>query len=49
MTPSCCSPSGAVVAAAIQLLSGPERGGTVAVVLADSGLKYLSTDLWPEA
>lgn len=40
--------SGAVVAAALELLRGPERGGTVAVVLADSGLKYLSTDLWPE-
>lgn len=41
--------SGAVVAAALELLRGPERGGTIAVVLADSGLKYLSTDLWPEA
>lgn len=40
--------SGAVVAAALQLLRGPHAGGTVAVVLADSGLKYLSTDLWPE-
>lgn len=40
--------SGAVVAAAAQLLVGPERGGTVVVVLADSGLKYLSTDLWPD-
>jgi cysteine synthase A len=39
--------SGAVVAAALQLLRGPHAGGTVAVVLADSGLKYLSTDLWP--
>jgi cysteine synthase A len=39
--------SGAVVAAALQLLGGTHRGGTVAVVLADSGLKYLSTDLWP--
>jgi len=40
--------SGAVVAAALQLLRGDHAGGTVAVVLADSGLKYLSTDLWPE-
>ena len=40
--------SGAVVAAALQLLSGRHRGGSIAVVLADSGLKYLSTDLWPE-
>jgi cysteine synthase A len=39
--------SGAVVAAALGLLDGRHRGGTVAVVLADSGLKYLSTDLWP--
>jgi cysteine synthase len=38
--------SGAVVAAALGLLEGPHAGGTVAVVLADSGLKYLSTDLW---
>lgn len=40
--------SGAVVAAAVQLLTGAHAGGTVAVVLADSGLKYLSTDLWPD-
>ena len=40
--------SGAVVAAAVRLLSGKHEGGTVAVLLADSGLKYLSTDLWPE-
>jgi cysteine synthase A len=39
--------SGAVVAAALRLISDAHRGGTVAVVLADSGLKYLSTDLWP--
>jgi cysteine synthase A len=24
----------------------PHAGGSVAVILADSGLKYLSTDLW---
>jgi cysteine synthase A len=39
--------SGAVVAAALALLEGPHAGETVAVVLADSGLKYLTTDLWP--
>ena len=38
--------SGANVAAALQLLRGPCRGKTVAVLLSDSGLKYLSTDLW---
>lgn len=38
--------SGAVVAAALQLLKTVHRGQTIAVVLADSGLKYLSTDLW---
>jgi cysteine synthase A len=39
--------SGAVVSAAVNLLQTEHGGGTVAVVLADSGLKYLSTDLWP--
>ncbi|MBW7995127.1 MAG: hypothetical protein FVQ81_00865 [Candidatus Glassbacteria bacterium] len=39
--------SGANVAAAAKLLEGPCRGRTVAVMLCDSGLKYLSTDLWP--
>lgn len=39
--------SGANVAAAVRLLEGPEQGGVVAVVICDSGLKYLSTDLWP--
>ena len=38
--------AGANLAAAIQLLSGVEQGGTVAIVMCDSGLKYLSTDLW---
>jgi cysteine synthase A len=38
--------SGAVVAAALALLEKDHAGGTVVVVLADSGLKYLSTDLW---
>ena len=40
--------SGAVIAAALSLLSGDRAGGSIAVVLADSGLKYLSTDLWPD-
>jgi len=38
--------SGANVAAALQLLNGKCRGGTIVVLLCDSGLKYLSTDLW---
>jgi cysteine synthase len=38
--------SGANVAAALQLLQGQEAGGTIGVVICDSGLKYLSTDLW---
>lgn len=38
--------AGANVAAALRLLEGPERGGCVGVVICDSGLKYLSTDLW---
>ena len=38
--------SGANVAAAIQLLEKDHRGKTIAVLLPDSGLKYLSTDLW---
>jgi cysteine synthase A len=39
--------SGANVAAAAQLLQGAYRGKTVFVMMCDSGLKYLSTDLWP--
>jgi cysteine synthase A len=39
--------SGANVAAAVQLLRGDFRGRTIAVLMCDSGLKYLSTDLWP--
>ena len=39
--------SGANLAAALDLLSGPERGNTVATIICDSGLKYLSTDLFP--
>ncbi|QGY00064.1 cysteine synthase family protein [Roseovarius faecimaris] len=38
--------AGANLAAAIRLLQGPEKGGAVAFVVCDSGLKYLSTDLW---
>lgn len=38
--------SGANLAAAVRLLKGPEKGGCVAFVVCDSGLKYLSTDLW---
>jgi cysteine synthase A len=38
--------SGANVAAALQLLRGEMTGKTVAVMMCDSGLKYLSTDLW---
>ena len=39
--------SGANVAAAIQLLETTRKGKSIAVLLPDSGLKYLSTDLWP--
>ena len=38
--------AGANVAAALQLLEGALEGKTVVVLLNDSGLKYLSTDLW---
>ena len=38
--------SGANVAAALQLLAGEMAGKTIAVMICDSGLKYLSTDLW---
>ena len=43
----CGFSSGANVAAALDLLSGPCQGGTIVTILNDSGLKYLSTDLWP--
>lgn len=39
--------SGANVAAAWQLLQGEARGQTIVTLACDSGLKYLSTDLWP--
>ena len=44
----CGFSSGANAAAALQLLAGEMRGKTVAILICDSGLKYLSTDLWPE-
>ena len=39
--------SGANVAAALHLLRHSCRGRTVVTTICDSGLKYLSTDLWP--
>jgi cysteine synthase A len=38
--------SGANVAAAMTLLDGSFKGKTAVVLICDSGLKYLSTDLW---
>jgi cysteine synthase A len=38
--------SGANVAAALELIRGPHRGERVVTSICDSGLKYLSTDLW---
>ena len=38
--------SGANLAAALQLLETKHLGGRIAILLPDSGLKYLSTDLW---
>lgn len=38
--------SGANVAAAVQLLKNGWQGKTIVVLINDSGLKYLSTDLW---
>lgn len=38
--------SGANVAAAMQLLKTTCKGKTIIALLPDSGLKYLSTDLW---
>ena len=38
--------SGANLAAALQLLDGAHRGERIAILLPDSGLKYLSTGLW---
>ena len=39
--------SGANLSAALCLLDGPLAGRNIAIVICDSGLKYLSTDLWP--
>jgi cysteine synthase A len=39
--------TGANLAVALRLLAGPERGNTVVLIVCDSGLKYLSTDLFP--
>ena len=38
--------SGANVAAAVELLKSSFKGKTAVVLICDSGLKYLSTDLW---
>lgn len=38
--------SGANLAAAVQLLQRELRGMTAVIVICDSGLKYMSTDLW---
>ena len=38
--------SGANVTAALKLLKGPCKGMTIATLICDSGLKYLSTGLW---
>jgi len=38
--------SGPEATATTRALAGELRGGTVVVLLNDSGLKYLSTDLW---
>jgi cysteine synthase A len=40
--------SGANVAGAYQLLHGDYKGKTIAVNICDSGLKYLSTNLWDD-
>jgi cysteine synthase A len=39
--------AGANLAGALQLLEGQEEGRTIAMLVCDSGLKYLSTDLYP--
>ena len=38
--------AGANVAGALELLKGPHKGQTIAVIICDSGLKYLSTNLF---
>ena len=42
----CGFSSGAHAVAARKLLEGSEKGKTVAIVICDTGLKYLSTDLY---
>jgi cysteine synthase len=37
---------GACLVAAERLLRGRHASETIAIVIADSGMKYLSTDLW---
>ena len=44
----CGFSAGANAAAALKLLDDDMRGATLAILLCDSGLKYLSTDLWPD-
>jgi len=39
--------SGANLAAALRVLAGEGKGKTAVVLICDSGLKYLSTGLWP--
>ena len=38
--------AGANVAVALRLLQTTHPGATIAALICDSGLKYLSTDLW---
>jgi len=38
--------SGANVSAALKLLQGDMKGKTIGIIINDSGLKYMSTDLW---
>jgi cysteine synthase A len=45
----CGFSAGAHAAAARKLLQGPEKDKTVAIVICDSGLKYLSTDLYTDS
>ena len=40
--------AGANLVAAVRLLQRELAGGSVVLVIPDTGLKYLSTDLWPE-
>ena len=41
--------AGANIAGAMALLEGEMAGRTIVVMICDSGLKYLSTDLWDES